>query len=92
MGVLRAALALSLAEVPGVAKMTPKEAINRVQLSKTNDEKLLVSINVDLEAGADLGEVKSRIEDFVERLLLAYFDRKLDYDIILEIENVKQEG
>jgi len=27
-------------EVPGVAKMSPKEAINRVQLSRAADEKL----------------------------------------------------
>jgi len=86
--VLRAALALSLMEVPGVAKMSPKEAINRVQLSRAADEKLLISINVDLETNADLGEVKNRIKDFVRRVLLAYFDKELDYDIILEIENV----
>lgn len=60
--VLRAALALSLMEVPGVAKMSPKEAINRVQLSRAADEKLLISINVDLETNADLGEVKNRIK------------------------------
>lgn len=65
--VLRAALALSLMEVPGVAKMSPKEAINRVQLSRAADEKLLISINVDLETNADLGEVKNRIKDFVRR-------------------------
>ncbi|HAR40959.1 MAG TPA: hypothetical protein DCR68_06490 [Coprothermobacter sp.] len=88
--VLRAALALSLMEVPGVAKMSPKEAINRVQLSKAADEKLLISINVDLETNADLGEVKNRIKDFVRGVLLAYFDKELDYDIILEIENVKE--
>lgn len=89
-GVLRAALALSLIEVPGVAKMSPKEAVNRVQLSIATDEKLLISINVDLETNADLGEVKNRIKDFVRRVLLAYFDKELDYDIILEIENVKE--
>ena len=88
--VLRAALALSLMEVPGGAKMSPKEAINRVQLSRAADEKLLISINVDLETNADLGEVKNRIKDFVRRVLLAYFDKELDYDIILEIENVKE--
>ena len=88
--VLRAALALSLMEVPGVAKMSPKEAINRVQLSRAADEKLLISINVDLETNADLGEVINRIKDFVRRVLLAYFDKELDYDIILEIENVKE--
>jgi len=73
--VLRAALALSLMEVPGVAKMSPKEAINRVQLSRAADEKLLISINVDLETNADLGEVKNRIKDFVRRVLLAYLTK-----------------
>jgi len=88
--VLRAALALSLMEVPGVAKMSPKEAINRVQLSRAADEKLVISMNVDLETNTDLGEVKNRIKDFVRRVLLAYFDKELNYDIILEIENVKE--
>ena len=88
--VLRAALALSLMEVPGVAKMSPKEAINMVQLSRAADEKLVISMNVDLETNTDLGEVKNRIKDFVRRVLLAYFDKELNYDIILEIENVKE--
>jgi hypothetical protein len=90
LNVLHAALALSLIDIPGVAHMAPKEALKRVQLSADPQGELLVNINIDMSADADLNTVKRRIDDFVKRLFTSYFESEVKYDIVLEIENVKE--
>ncbi|WP_018963100.1 hypothetical protein [Coprothermobacter platensis] len=88
--VLKAALALSLVDIPGVADLSPKDALKRVQISVNPSGKLIVYMNIDISSDVDMAVLKAKIEDFVDRLLSSYFEEQVDHEILLEIENVKK--
>lgn len=88
--VLEAGLALTLLEVPGISRMPAKEAMDRVKIVHTQDDRLSVYVSVDITPEANLSDIKAKVSDFVDRLLKAYFEVDLNYDLTLEVENVKE--